>query len=279
MKAFLLCAGIGNRLKPYTNKVAKPAIPFFGLPMMAYSLYYLEELGVQELVINTHHLSESIKSTLKDLKPKNMAIHFSDEAKLLGSSGGMMRARHHFGEDENFLVFNGDSVLLFKNHIPCFKKLFDSHNNSNALATFMVMPYEGVGIKFSGLWCNKENTLFARSLATNETAGLTPYHYFGPAIYNKRVFDYLPEGPSDLFDFVHPKHLKNDDILKLQPTTDALWFETGNPKSYKESLVRFKEALQKDEGFKSAFQKVSERFNTKMNIDDTPLSLDQVLKT
>ena len=56
MKAMLLSAGYGNRFKPHTNKVAKPAIPFLNIPMLGYPIYYLEQIGIEKLAINTHYL-------------------------------------------------------------------------------------------------------------------------------------------------------------------------------------------------------------------------------
>ena len=68
-KALVLCAGLGTRLQPYTNKRAKPAIEFFGLPMLGYSLYPMIRMGIQQFVVNTHHLPETINTAASSLLP------------------------------------------------------------------------------------------------------------------------------------------------------------------------------------------------------------------
>ena len=77
----ILAAGLGTRLQPYTNKLAKPVFPFLNLPMLCYPLYYLEKSEIKNLVVNTHHLPETVKEkVLKETKDQNYNVSFSDES-------------------------------------------------------------------------------------------------------------------------------------------------------------------------------------------------------
>src|SRR5689334_6801811 len=88
MNGFLLAAGRGTRLKPLTDKTAKPALPVAGLPMLAYSLNFFYTAGVQKLAVNTHHFPESITAILNKVKhPWDFKI--SHEPELLDTGGGV----------------------------------------------------------------------------------------------------------------------------------------------------------------------------------------------
>ena len=76
-KAFVLAAGLGERLKPLTDKTPKPMLPVGNRPMIDYCLYFLKNEGIEEVVINLHHLGEKIKRHVGTGERYGLRVHFS----------------------------------------------------------------------------------------------------------------------------------------------------------------------------------------------------------
>ncbi|HPI41645.1 MAG TPA: sugar phosphate nucleotidyltransferase, partial [Pseudobdellovibrionaceae bacterium] len=88
MKIMMLTAGEGTRLRPYTHKLPKPALPFLGVPLLTYPLTLVKDLGITDIVFNTYHLPELLKKTVRGLSKENGNIHFSDEVGQIRASAG-----------------------------------------------------------------------------------------------------------------------------------------------------------------------------------------------
>ena len=107
MKAMILAAGRGERLRPLTDRVPKPLIEAGGKPLIAWHLERLAAAGCSEVVVNVSHLGERIVERLGDGAQWGLRIAFSHEPQPLETAGGMALARKLLGE-EPFLVVNGD---------------------------------------------------------------------------------------------------------------------------------------------------------------------------
>ena len=107
MKAMILAAGRGERLRPLTDRVPKPLIEAGGRPLIAWHLQRLAAAGCREVVINVSHLGEQIVARLGDGAEWGVRIAVSREAEPLETAGGLALARKLLGE-EPFLVVNGD---------------------------------------------------------------------------------------------------------------------------------------------------------------------------
>ena len=88
----VLAAGKGTRLAPLTDKTPKPLLPVDGKPLIFHLLTQLQQAGVNEVVINTHHLGEQIEQALGGLDPSGICVHFSRENQLLETGGGIKKA-------------------------------------------------------------------------------------------------------------------------------------------------------------------------------------------
>lgn len=107
-KAFVLGAGLGERLRPLTEQLPKPLIPVFHEPLITYAFDHLMAVGVSEFVVNTHHLAQAYAETFPDSRYRGALITFRHEAPVrLETAGGIANVRDLLG-DEPFLVYNGD---------------------------------------------------------------------------------------------------------------------------------------------------------------------------
>lgn len=112
MKAMLLAAGLGKRLRPITDTTPKPLIEVGGKSLIEHQLARLREAGIQDVVINLHHLGGQIQSRLGDGAQLGVNISYSIEPDLLETGGGVKKALPMLGEAP-FLVTSADTYLDF----------------------------------------------------------------------------------------------------------------------------------------------------------------------
>ena len=157
MNVMLLAAGEGTRLRPYTNILPKPAIPFLNIPLAAHSLSFLNDIAIDKLVVNTFHLPEKVHTLFQRLPHGAKELYFSDEVgEILGNGGGLGKAAKYFAGGGDFIMMNSDEVILPVDPFV-MKKAIEKHKASNAICTLMVMDHPGVGTQFGGVWADANN--------------------------------------------------------------------------------------------------------------------------
>ncbi|TMH55895.1 MAG: nucleotidyltransferase family protein [Betaproteobacteria bacterium] len=112
MKAMILAAGRGERMRPLTDAIPKVLLEVRGKPLIVWSIEALARSGVREIVINHAHLGHMIEAALRDGRRFGVAVRYSREAEPLETAGGVARALPLLG-DEPFLVVNGDLFCDF----------------------------------------------------------------------------------------------------------------------------------------------------------------------
>src|SRR3977135_714212 len=105
--AFVLGAGVGTRLRPLTNIVPKPLLPIFGKRLITFALDHLIASGVEQFIINTHHLSEQFAEFFSNGSYRSKKIVLIHEPDLLETGGGILNVAS-FLRQEPFLVYSGD---------------------------------------------------------------------------------------------------------------------------------------------------------------------------
>ena len=107
MRAMILAAGFGTRLKPLTLGLPKPMFPVLNRPLLEHTLNFLSSNGIQDIIVNVHHLPEKIVEHFGDGTDFGVHLQFSREEEILGTAGGLKKAQS-FLEKETFLVMNSD---------------------------------------------------------------------------------------------------------------------------------------------------------------------------
>jgi mannose-1-phosphate guanylyltransferase len=113
MKAIILAAGKGERLKSVTDHLPKPMIVYEGKPVLEHNIDLCKKYGATEIYINLHHLSEIIQTTFGDGSKYGVTITYSHEDSLLGTAGAVKKIAQHYwqnrlGDEEPFLIVYGD---------------------------------------------------------------------------------------------------------------------------------------------------------------------------
>lgn len=130
MRAMVLAAGLGTRLRPATDAWPKPLFPILGVPAIEWALAGLRQAGVTEAVVNLHHLGHAIAGRLGDGRELGVAITYSEEPVILGTGGGLAANRSFLGGQEAFILHNGDVFTDWD--LPAIR---DRHEDSGADAT------------------------------------------------------------------------------------------------------------------------------------------------
>ena len=126
MKAMILAAGRGDRLRPLTDEIPKPLLQVAGKPLIEYHIENLAKAGFNEIIINTAWLAEKLHDALGDGSRFGVSIQYSDEGTALETAGGIIHALPLLG-DSHFLVVNGDIWCDFD-----YSTLIDLKHNEQA---------------------------------------------------------------------------------------------------------------------------------------------------
>jgi NDP-sugar pyrophosphorylase family protein len=235
---------------------------FLKLPLIAYPLALLEQVGVTETYINTHHLPETVMAAVDPLKKSlKMKIVYSHETpNILDSAGAMDPLRDFLNGTEPFFLVNSDSVVCFK-HTRGLHDLILMHKKQNPLATLLTCPHPEVGKKLGGVWVdpksrihsigmtpsfikitNNQKTHLQGSVSNEDKHQkkdveaqntLRPLHYTGFMVLSPKVLEMVPRNqPSHIFkDVLGPAIKLHEKVMSHCEELD--WYETGDWESFK----------------------------------------------
>jgi len=142
-KAFLLAAGLGTRLRPLTNRVPKCLVPIQGMPLLSIWLGICERLGIEEVLINTHHFAQAVGNWAQQQK-STAKINLVHEENLLGSAGTIAANRDFIGSDDDFFIFYADNLV--RANLEALKSFHMGHAGALTIALFRSPKPENCGI-------------------------------------------------------------------------------------------------------------------------------------
>lgn len=134
MKAMVFCAGLGTRLKPYTDSIPKALVPLAGKPLLEHVVERLKSFGVDEVVVNVHHFADKVEDFIESRNGFGIKVSISDERDLLlDTGGGLKKASSFFDDGKPFIIHNVDIISNID-----IAQLYNSSLESGALATLAV---------------------------------------------------------------------------------------------------------------------------------------------
>ncbi len=143
MKAMILAAGLGTRLRPLTDRRPKALVEIAGHTMLEITLSRLRAFGIREVIINVHHFADMVLEYLKAHDNFGMDIAISREEVLLDTGGGLKKAAYFFldetssGSEEPFILHNVDVISTID-----LRRMLQFHLENQALATLAVQDRE-----------------------------------------------------------------------------------------------------------------------------------------
>ncbi|SJZ33816.1 nucleotidyltransferase family protein [Sediminibacterium ginsengisoli] len=134
MKAMIFAAGLGSRLKPWTDHHPKALAVVNGKSLLQRNILYLQQYGITEVIVNVHHFAGQVIAAVENAQGWGSRITFSDEtAEVLETGGGLQKAAWYFEGESSFVVMNADILTDMD-----LGAMISTHNTGNAMATLAV---------------------------------------------------------------------------------------------------------------------------------------------
>ena len=235
MRAMILAAGLGTRMRPLTDHLPKALVPVAGRPLIEYALRFVQFHGIEDVVVNLHHLGNKIRDALGDGSTYGLRIRYSPEDPILDTGGAIKQAQPLL-DGAPFLVLNADTILDFD-----VADFLAAHRRAGALATLLLRPNPDP--QRFGLIETDRRGLIRRirgephdMIATEE---LSPAMFTGCQILEPEIFTHMPAGRAfstthdlyprliregkELFGMQHPgAWMVVDDAAGVTQATEAL---------------------------------------------------------
>ena len=232
MRAMILAAGLGTRLRPITYAMPKPMVPVANRPVMEHILRLLARHGFGEAIANLHWFPETIEGCFGDGSAFGLELSYSREKRLLGTAGGVRNAATFLGE--TFLVVAGDALTDID--LGSMREFHESHDGIATLATKRVSDTDQYGVAIAG----EDGRIQGFQEKPDPAEALSDLANTCIYMFDAEVFDFFPEPgtskaakPDDAAEFadwamdVFPALLEND-VPFYSHEIEAYWNDIGN---------------------------------------------------
>jgi len=226
MKAMILAAGLGTRLRPLTNDRPKAMVRIQGIPLLEIVIRRLQFFGIREFIINTHHFADQITDFLKEKEDFGATIHISHEiAEPLETGGALKKAAPFFADGKPFLLCNTDILTTLD-----FYQFFQYHQKNKAIATlatrqrttsrYLIFDEEHT---LSG-WINVKTGEL--KMARPATGRFQLHAFSGLHVIDPSLFQYF--GKADRFSIIDTYLAAAEKTtIKCYPDEGSIWLDVG----------------------------------------------------
>jgi NDP-sugar pyrophosphorylase family protein len=228
-KAMVLAAGLGTRLRPLTNHRPKPLVPIANEALIEHHLRQLKQLGVQEVMINVHHLPDVMQHILGDGERLGLKLHYSLELpEILGTGGGLAKVCDFFKDEDAFLFINGDIL-----HDISLENAIKAHKASGAVATLLTRPHPNDG-KTGYIGVRDNDVRRVPDMPDDES--LEKMMFTGLHVLSPTIFEYLEQGTFGCVLRTGYRAMIEQGLpVHSHFVSDAFWCDIGTPASYLEA--------------------------------------------
>ncbi len=226
MRAMVLAAGYGTRLRPLTEHTPKPLIPLFDRPLFSYHLAWLAQGGVEGVVMNAHHRADRLIEAVSAGKTP-MAVEVVHEPEILGSGGGIGNVRDFFAGAGSFLVMNGDILVDLD-----LEDLVAFHRRRGGIATMVLRPDPDVS-RFGAIGIEEDGRVRRIvSILPPWHGPLTEYIFTGIHLFEEAIFDFIEPGERGcIVHDIYPR-LFAAGLPVYGFVTEGFWADLGTPRRY-----------------------------------------------
>jgi len=231
MKAMILAAGLGTRLRPLTDTLPKALMDINGMTMLEVAIRRLIKAGFNEVIINTHYFADKIEKFLKDKDNFGIRIEISYEEELLDTGGGLKKAAWFFDDNKPFALYNADIYCDMD-----LKVMYEEHVQRDSLVTLAVKERE------SGSYLLFDNDLILKGLLSSKrktdfegnAANLTKLAFSGIHIISPKFFLEMKE--DGVFSIIEPylRLARQGAKIKGFRMDGAFWRDMGSLKKLEE---------------------------------------------
>ena len=232
VRALVLSAGLGQRLRPLTRQLAKPLLPVLGEPVLSRTLAELSRVQCELAVVNLHHLGDQIREALGQ-SVHGVPVSYAEEREILGTLGALGAAARALSEGDCALMINGDSLCRWP-----LRRLLKSHRRSGALVTLLAIerpPFPGrLAVSKTGalLQLRHERDVPEADVAHR---GLV---FGGAQVLSRQILDRVGGRiePADVVSELYEPMLDAGEPIHVV-TTRARWHDLGTPWRYLQGVI------------------------------------------
>lgn len=238
MKAMVLAAGLGMRLRPLTDDRPKALVTVAGRTMLEIALERLRAAGVTEAIVNAHHFAEQVEQFVKGREDFGMRIEISRELELLDTGGGIKKAAWFFLEansdhgpdrDAPFIVHNVDVISTVD-----LGRMVRMHTECGALVTLAVAERDSsrqLIFDQDGLLCGRRAGRVAEPEIVRPAEQTKPLAFSGIHVISPRIFALLNEtGAFSIIDAYLRLAAEGEEIVAFR-ADEYYWRDLGKPES------------------------------------------------
>jgi len=228
MKAMILSAGLGTRLRPFTENIPKPLFSVAGRPLLDIIIHSLQNAGCEAIIINTHHLYKKIDFFLSSQK-YSIPVFTRYEPLILGT-GGAIKNVADFWDDQPFMVVNSDILTDID-----LRDVYDFHLNHKYPATLVLHDYK----EFNNVLISREDFISGfDDEENNENIGYERKLAFtGIQVLDPNILDFIPDGLFSSIIDAYRELIFSGQRLKAFIAQKHYWQDIGTPKSYRKAVV------------------------------------------
>lgn len=228
MNAMLFAAGLGTRLKPFTDKHPKALAEVSGKTLLEHNIRYLQRYGIKDVVVNVHHFADQIEQALADNNGFGSNYTISDERdEVLETGGGLKKAAHYFRAEGTFVVMNVDVLTNL-----ALDKMIAAHESSEAVATLAVMQRNSSRellfdnhMQLSG-WRNNKTD---EQKMVHADRMVRPFAFSGIQVLSPAILQMPFEGKFSIIDLY--LHFATTHTVKGYDHTGDIFLDVGKPES------------------------------------------------
>jgi mannose-1-phosphate guanylyltransferase/mannose-1-phosphate guanylyltransferase/phosphomannomutase len=239
MRAMILAAGLGTRLRPLTHLMPKPMAPVLNAPVMEHGLRLLAAHGFTEVIANVSYMPDRIKRHFGDGSALGIELSYSDEAEPLGTAGGVGKVREFLSETDSFLVISGDALTDID--LSAMRDAHEAHDGIATLATKRVEDTSQFGVVIT----DSEGRVQGFQEKPDPAEALSDLANCGIYMVRAEIFDHFPgpghrspagdeDQPDGFVDWamdVFPS-LLDGDVPFHSHEIDAYWNDIGSVSEY-----------------------------------------------
>jgi mannose-1-phosphate guanylyltransferase len=225
VKAMILAAGLGTRLRPLTEEISKPMVPIVNRPVMEHIVDLLAHHGFADLYVNLHYHPDIITRHFGDGEHWGLSITYSREEELLGTAGGVKKLAGELG-GETFLVISGDALTDLD-----LTALFAFHKAHGSIATLVVTPVKDPS-KYGVVITEEDGRIIGFQEKPSREEAESFVANSGIYVFEPEVLEMIPDGFYDFGSQLFPRFLEEGIAFYGYRHTDY-WNDVGSMEEYK----------------------------------------------
>jgi mannose-1-phosphate guanylyltransferase len=231
IRALVLAAGLGTRLRPLTDHTPKPLLPVRGVPLLGHTLAQLAAIGCEAAAVNLHHLGEQMRQRFGD-SHAGMPLTWSEEPELLGTLGALHPLRKFLAAADLVLLINGDSLCRWP-----LRKLIRRHLAAGARSTLLLTSRADPSLFGGGVGIDRAGGILSFRPGDPERGEVVRRYVFaGAHVFSPHLLSRIGTGKADIVRDLYIPMLAQGE--RLGALVDArCWHDLGTPQRFLEGVL------------------------------------------